>query len=126
MLTSPQVRALNLAAPNIEKVAAFYARLLPDTSLSEGEFAGIRYQALIGQGGEVAVCVFQQTEGVPLAPSFPTLMVESVSSYLSEVIDLDGRVLLPESPCPCTGAPFAICEDGFGNQFMVKQPRQAP
>jgi hypothetical protein len=54
--------------------------------------------AISGQGGEVAVCVFQQTEGVPLAPSFLTLMVESVSSYLSEVIDLDGRVLLPESP----------------------------
>ena len=119
----PSVQALNLTVPDLGKAAAFYAGIFPDATPSSGVFAGIPYNALLGSNGEVAVCLFEAGESNPLAASFPTIMVESVPSYLSKVAALDGKVLVPVNPCPCTGAPFAICEDGAGNQFMVKQPR---
>jgi predicted enzyme related to lactoylglutathione lyase len=123
MPSSPGVRALNLTVPDIEGASGFYREIFPEASVSDGVFAGINYRALTGQDGEVAVCFFQAGPGTPLAASFPTIMVDSVDFALSKVTASGGKVLVPVNPCPCTAAPFAICEDGLGNQFMVKQPR---
>jgi predicted enzyme related to lactoylglutathione lyase len=123
MPSSPEVRALNLTVPDIEDVSNFYRGMFPEATVSDGAFFGIGYRALLGQDGEVAVCFFQGGPDTPLAASFPTIMVDSVDSYLSKVPALNGKVLVPPNPCPCTGAPFAICDDGAGNQFMIKQPR---
>ena len=61
--------------------------------------------------------------GNPLAAVFPTLKVDSVAAYEEKIKGLGGSVLIPSNICPCTGAPFAVCVDVSGNQFMIKQPR---
>jgi predicted enzyme related to lactoylglutathione lyase len=124
MSSPPAVRALNVTVADVDAGLSFYAALFPGCAVSEGTFAGIRYGALTGADGEVAVCIFERGDNVPLAASFPTVMVDSVASSLKTIQRLDGRVLVEVNPCPCTGAPFAICEDATGNQLMIKQPRQ--
>jgi predicted enzyme related to lactoylglutathione lyase len=116
------VQATNLTVENVDQVTQFYRQIFPEASVSEGVFAGIGYKALIGEDGEVEVCLFQAGDGNPLAPSFPTIMVENVPAYLANMDAMKGKVLVPENPCPCTGMPFAICADAAGNQFMIKQP----
>lgn len=123
MSVLPVVNALNLTVSDIEVTSAFYSTLFPEAEIRDGAFAGINYRALVGDDGEVEVCFFEKGAGTPLADSFPTIMVGSVESYLSRIEAANGKVLIPVNPCPCTGAPFAICEDESGNQLMVKQPR---
>ena len=49
----------------------------------------------------------------------------SLESLIEKVKELGGGVVIPASHCPCTNAPFAVCVDVNGNQFMIKQPRGA-
>ncbi len=112
----------SVTVPNIEKTSQFYQQIYPHDEVKRGVFAGINYIALL-RAGETGVCIFEQGEGNPLAGSFPTFRVESVADYASEVQATGGSILLPANQCPCTTAPFAICVDLDGNQFMIKEAR---
>ena len=112
----------SVTVPNIEKTSQFYRQIYPYDEVKSGVFAGINYIALL-RAGEVGVCVFEQGEGNPLAESFPTFRVESVAAYADEVQATGGSILLPTNQCPCTAAPFAICADQDGHQFMIKEAR---
>ena len=112
----------SVTVPNIEKTSQFYQQVYPHNEIKRGVFAGINYIALM-RTDEVGVCIFEQGEGNPLADSFPTFRVESVAAYTHAIQDMGGSVLLPTNQCPCTAAPFAICVDEDGNQFMVKEAR---
>jgi predicted enzyme related to lactoylglutathione lyase len=112
----------SVTVPEIEKTSQFYQQIYPYDEVKRGIFAGIHYIALL-RAGEVGVCIFEQGEGNPLADSFPTFRVESVASYANEVQATGGSILLPTNQCPCTNAPFAICVDPDGHQFMIKEAR---
>jgi predicted enzyme related to lactoylglutathione lyase len=120
-----QVRELfgtSVTAPDIQKASQFYQQVYPCDEVKQGVFAGINYIALL-RAGEVGVCIFEQGEGNPLADSFPTYRVDSVAMYANEVQARGGSILLPENLCPCTEAPFAICIDPDGHQFMIKEAK---
>jgi len=122
MTQLPEPFGMSVTVSDMEAAARFYADLYPHDRVSEGVFAGINYRALM-RDGEVVTCIFQKADGNPLADNFPTLKVDSVTTYEEKVKRLGGSVLLPLSRCPCTGAPFAVCVDPSGNQFMIKEPK---
>ena len=121
-MTLPDSFGINFTVEDIEATSPLYEGLYPDAQVSEGVFSGISYRALV-RDGEVEVCLFQKGEGNPLADSFATIKVDSVPDYEKRIEQMGGNVIIPSVPCPCTGAPFAICTDTAGNQFMIKQPR---
>lgn len=87
-------RALGLfgtsgTVPDIQKTSQFCRQVHPYDEVKEGTFAGINYIALL-RGGKVGVCIFEQGEGNPLADSFPTYRVESVTAYADEVVATGG------------------------------------
>lgn len=113
---------MNFTVDDLKSTVAFYGEIYPHDEIVEGVFAGINYVSVM-RDGEVLVCAFQKSEGNPLTDSFPTIKVGSVADYQEKVKALHGEVLIPANSCPCTTAPFAICQDVNGNQFMIKQPR---
>ena len=117
-----EIFGTSVTVPNMEKTSQFYQQSIAHDEVKQGVFAGINYIALL-HAGEVGLCIFEQGEGNPLAESFPTFRVDSVDAYASEVQATGGSVLLPTSQCPCTAAPFAICVDPDGHQFMIKEAR---
>ena len=112
----------SVTVPDIEATSQFYQQIFPYDEVKQGVFAGISYIALL-KSGEVGCCIFERGEANPLADSFPTFHVESVAGYANEIQDTGVRILLPANRCPCTDAPFAICVDPDGNQFMIKEAR---
>lgn len=122
MAQYPDAFGLSVTVEDLEAARLFYAGLYPHDHVSEGVFAGINYISVM-RDGETLVNIFQKGEGNPLAPIFPTLKVDSVSAFEEKIKGLGGSVLIPSSHCPCTQAPFAVCVDTSGNQFMIKQPR---
>ena len=124
MTQYPDAFGMSVTVKDMGAARQFYAELYPHDRVLEGVFAGINYLSIM-RDGETLVNIFQQGEGNPLAAIFPTLKVDSVTAFEAKVKALGGNVLIPASNCPCTDSPFAVCIDASGNQFMIKQPRQA-
>ncbi len=122
MAQYPDAFGMSVTVEDLDAVRSFYTSLYPHDHVSEGVFAGINYISVM-RDGETLVNIFQKGEGNPLAVIFPTLKVDSVSAFEEKIKGLGGSVLIPSSHCPCTQAPFAVCVDVSGNQFMIKQPR---
>lgn len=122
MAQLPDAFGISVSVADMETARRFYTNLYEHDEVTEGVFAGIPYLSIM-RNGETLVNISQQGENNPLASMFPTLKVDSVASYIEKVEALGGSVLLPESTCPCTGAPFAVCIDANGSQFMIKQAR---
>ena len=118
----PDSFGFSVTVGDIESSRRFYADLYPHDHISDGVFAGIPYVAIM-RDGETLVNIFQKTDENPLQAVFPTLKVDSVEAYQERVQQLGGDVVIPASTCPCTDAPFAVCVDVSGNQFMIKQTR---
>jgi hypothetical protein len=68
------------------------------------------------------VTVFQRSSDNPITGTIPVLKVESVPAYATFLQGLQGKVIIPESTCPCTMTSFALCTDTEGNQFIIKEP----
>ncbi len=124
MAQFPEAFGMSVTVDNMEEARRFYADLYPHDRVSDGVFAGINYLSIM-RDGETLVNIFQKGKGNPLANIFPTLKVDSVAAFEEKVKELGGSVLIPANLCPCTNAPFAVCVDVNGNQFMIKQPREA-
>lgn len=124
MAQLPEAFGISVAVEDMNTARRFYANLYEHDEVTEGVFAGIPYLSIM-RNGETLVNIFQQGENNPLASMAPTLKVDSVANYIEKVESLGGSVVLPESTCPCTGAPFAVCIDANGSQFMIKQPRDS-
>ena len=124
MAQFPEAFGMSITVEDMGAARRFYASLYPHDKVSEGMFAGINYLSIM-RDGETLVNIFQKGEGNPLASIFPTLKVDSVTAFEEKIKELGGKVLIPSSLCPCTNAPFAVCIDLNGNQFMIKQPRGA-
>ncbi len=124
MTQFPDAFGMSVTVEDMDAARRFYSDLYPHDSVSDGVFAGINYLSIM-RDGETLVNIFQKGEGNPLANIIPTLKVDSVVGYEEKVKELGGSVLIPASHCPCTDAPFAVCMDVNGNQFMIKQPRGA-
>jgi predicted enzyme related to lactoylglutathione lyase len=122
MAQFPDAFGMSVTVEDMDAARRFYIDLYPHDHVSEGVFAGINYLSIM-RNGETLVNIFQKGEGNPLAGVFPTLKVDSVATYEEKIKGLGGSVLIPSNICPCTGAPFAVCVDVSGNQFMIKQPR---
>jgi predicted enzyme related to lactoylglutathione lyase len=122
MAQFPDAFGMSVTVEDMNAARRFYVALYLHDHVSEGIFAGINYLSIM-RNGETLVNIFQKGEGNPLADVFPTLKVDSVAEYEEKVKGLGGSVLIPSNICPCTGAPFAVCVDVSGNQFMIKQPR---
>ena len=120
----PSAFGMSITVDDLDAASRFYQALYPHDHISEGVFAGISYLGIM-RAGETLVNIFQKSPGNPLADIFPTLKVDSVPAYAEKITALGGSVLIPASLCPCTGAPFAVCVDPNGNQFMIKEPRSA-
>ena len=124
MAQFPEAFGMSVTVEDMEAARRFYADLYPHDRVSDGVFAGINYLSIM-RDGETLVNIFQKGEGNPLANILPTLKVDSVAAFEEKVKELGGSVLIPANLCPCTAAPFAVCVDVSGNQFMIKQPRGA-
>ena len=124
MAQFPEAFGMSVTVEDMDAARRFYANLYPHDKVSDGVFAGINYLSIM-RDGETLVNIFQKGEGNPLASIFPTLKVDSVTAFEEKIKELGGTVLIPASLCPCTNAPFAVCVDVNGNQFMIKQPRGA-
>ena len=122
MTQLPDAFGISVAVEDMDTARRFYANLYEHDEVTEGVWAGIPYLSIM-RDGETLVNISQKGDGNPLANIFPTLKVDSVQGYIEKIEALGGSVLLPESTCPCTGAPFAVCIDANGSQFMIKQPR---
>lgn len=122
MAQLPDAFGMNVCVEDLDTARRFYANLYQHDQITEGTFAGIPYLSIM-RDGETLVNISQKGDGNPLTDIFPTLKVDSVVEYIRKVEALGGDVLIPESECPCTGSPFAVCRDASGNQFMIKQPR---
>jgi predicted enzyme related to lactoylglutathione lyase len=118
----PDAFGLSVCVEDLEPARRFYTDLYPHDRVSEGVFAGISYIGIMREG-ETLVNIFQKGDGNPLAGILPILKVESVAAHSDRIAELGGSILIPASTCPCTGAPFAVCVDPAGNQFMIKEPR---
>jgi predicted enzyme related to lactoylglutathione lyase len=123
MTQFPEAFGLSVTVEDMEAARRFYTALYAHDGVLDGVFAGINYISIMREG-ETLVNIFEQGVGNPLAPSFPTLKVDSVADYTEKVKQLGGSVLIPANLCPCTNTPFAVCVDTSGNQFMLKQPRE--
>ena len=120
----PEAFGMSVTVDDMEAISRFYQALYAHDQITEGVFAGIPYISIMRQG-ETLVNIFQKGPGNPLADSMAILRVDSVAAYARKIGGLGGDVLIPESICPCTGAPFAVCKDASGNQFIIKEPRSA-
>ena len=118
--TQPGPMGLNFTVEDVEAGAAFYKGFYPYDEVRNGAFAGIRYVSLM-RDDEVHVCFFEKGPDNPLHDSFPTIQVESVTEYQEKITAGGGDIIVPTSPCPCTGAPFSVIADSAGNQVMIKQ-----
>lgn len=124
MAQFPKAFGMSVTVEDMDAARRFYSQLYPHDKVSDGVFAGINYLSIV-RDGETLVNIFQKGEGNPLASILPTLKVDSVTAFEEKIKALGGTVLIPASLCPCTNAPFAVCRDVDGNQFMIKQPRGA-
>ena len=124
MAQYPAAFGMSVTVEDMDAARRFYSNLYPHDKVSDGVFAGINYLSIM-RDGETLVNIFQKGEGNRLANILPTLKVDSVTAFEEKVKELGGSILIPASRCPCTNAPFAVCVDANGNQFMIKQPRQA-
>ena len=122
-LTHPEPFGIATAADDLEAAKEFYTRLYP-YPVSEGVFADIRYLSIM-KDGVALVNVFQKSEHNPIRSTIPILKVDSVEDHLRLISSLGGKVIIPESTCPCTKTSFALCADDQGNQFMIKEPIRA-
>jgi predicted enzyme related to lactoylglutathione lyase len=122
MTQFPDAFGMSVTVEDMNAARSFYSNLYPHDHVSDGVFAGINYLSIM-RDGETLVNIFQKGEGNPLADIIPTLKVDSVAAFEEKVKELGGSVVIPASHCPCTDAPFAVCVDVNGNQFMIKQPR---
>ena len=122
MTQYPDAFGMSVTVDDMATARRFYENLYPHDRVSDGVFAGINYLSIM-RDGETLVNIFQKGEGNPLASIIPTLKVDSVAAFEEKVKALGGSVVIPSSHCPCTNAPFAVCVDTNGNQFMIKQPR---
>jgi predicted enzyme related to lactoylglutathione lyase len=122
MTQLPDAFGMSVTVEDMDAARCFYTNLYPHDHVSDGVFAGINYLSIM-RDGETLVNIFQKGEGNPLAAIIPTLKVDSVAAFEAKIQELGGSVLIPGSHCPCTNAPFAVCVDVNGNQFMIKQPR---
>jgi predicted enzyme related to lactoylglutathione lyase len=118
----PEAFGMSVTVDDIAEASSFYENLYSHDQVIQGVFADIKYVSIM-RNGETLVNIFAKGENNPLAPIFPTLKVDSVTSYEQKIQALGGRVLIPASTCPCTDTLFAVCVDPYGNQFMVKEPR---
>lgn len=122
MTQLPEAFGMSVTVEDMDAARRFYTNLYAHDRVLDGVFAGINYLSIM-RDGETLVNIFQKGEGNPLANIIPTLKVDVVVAYQEKVKELGGSVLIPASHCPCTDAPFAVCADVNGNQFMIKQPR---
>lgn len=121
MAQFPDAFGMSVTVDDMTAARRFYENLYPHDRVSDGVFAGINYLSIM-RDGETLVNIFQKGEGNPLADIIPTLKVDSVAAFEEKVKELGGSVVIPSSHCPCTNAPFAVCMDTNGSQFMIKQP----
>ncbi|MBI3427316.1 MAG: hypothetical protein HY011_30685 [Acidobacteria bacterium] len=124
MAQFPEAFGMSVTVADMDTARRFYTELYPHDRVLNGVFAGINYLSLM-RDGETLVNIFEQGAHNPLAAIMPTLKVDSVAAFEAKIKELGGNVVIPGSLCPCTDAPFAVCVDVSGNQFMIKQPRAA-
>lgn len=122
MTVQPDAFGMSVNADDIEATGQFYASFYPHDKIFRSTFAGIPYVSIM-RDGETLVNVFQKGPNNPLSDSLATIKVDSVPAFEEKVKASGGSVLLSSGICPCTDAPFAVCVDLNGNQFMIKQPR---
>jgi len=122
MITQPKAFGMSVNAADIEATGQFYQSFYTHDKVFRSTFAGIPYISLM-RNGETLVNIFQKGPNNPLSDSLATIKVESVAAYEEKIKAVGGSVLLSSGICPCTDAPFAVCVDPSGNQFMIKEPR---
>jgi predicted enzyme related to lactoylglutathione lyase len=123
MAQYPDAFGLSVTVADVAAARWFYEELYAHENVIEGVFAGIPYLSIM-RDGETLVNVFQAGPGNPLAAMIPILKVDSVPAYAEKVAALGGQVIIGASTCPCTDAPFAVCTDVNGSQFMIKEARR--
>lgn len=122
MTVQPEAFGMSVNAADIEATSQFYQSFYPHDKVFRSTFAGIPYVSLM-RDGETLINIFQKGPNNPLADSLATIKVDSVPAFEEKIKASGGSVLLSSGICPCTEAPFAVCVDPNGNQFMIKQPR---
>ena len=45
--------------------------------------------------------------------------------HLRLISTMGGKVIIPESICPCANSKLALCADDEGNQFIIKEPTRS-
>lgn len=122
MFTQPEPFGMSINATDIEATSQFYQSFYPYDQIKRDIFAGIPYISIM-RDGETLVNIFEKGPNNPLADSLATIKVDSVAAFEEKIKARGGSVLLSSGICPCTDAPFAVCVDPSGNQFMIKEPR---
>lgn len=115
----PQPFGIATVAINLAAAKEFYTQMYP-YRIEEGMFGPIKYFSIL-KDGITLVSVFQRSDQNPIQGTIPILRVESVPEYARVIEDIGGKVIIPESVCPCTNASFALCADHEGNQFIIKE-----
>ena len=123
VLTYPEPFGIATVANDLHAAREFYTRLYP-YPVTEGVFADIKYLSIM-KDGVTLVNVFQRSEHNPIRSMIPILKVDSVEEHLRLISTLGGKVVIPESICPCTNSKFALCADDEGNQFIIKEPTRS-
>ena len=116
----PEPFGITTVAKDLNAAKEFYLAMYP-YKVIESVFAGIKYFSIM-KDGITLVNVFQRSPENPIIGSVPILKVDSVSEHIALLQSLGGRVIIPESVCPCTNTSFALCADKEGNQFIFKEP----
>jgi hypothetical protein len=112
-------------AENLESAKEFYKKFYPDfVSMTEGVFGTIKYFSLLGKDGEVLVNVLQKQADNPIRGAIPMLKVNSVAEFGKKLKSMGGKEIIPQMVCPCTHAYFSVMTDAFGNQVMIKEPKE--
>lgn len=122
-VTHPEPFGIATVANDLTAAREFYTTMYP-YAVTEGVFANIKYFSIM-KDGITLVNVFQRSGENPINGTIPILKVESVAEYVGVVRKLGGKVIIPESVCPCTNAKFSLCTDGEGNQFILKEPTRS-
>lgn len=122
MSAQPEAFGMSVNAEDIEATSKFYQSFYPHDQIKRDVFAGINYISIM-RDGETLVNIFEKGPNNPLADSLATIKVDSVATFEEQIKAGGGSVLLSSGTCPCTNAPFSVCVDTSGNQFMIKEPR---
>lgn len=112
----PTIVHFDVPADDIKRAQAFYGSLFGWTFEKYGGPMEYYQIATTAEDGSPGVAGGMGPRGEPGQQIMNYVGVPSVATYLEQVAQLGGTVLMPRTPIPGIGS-LAICQDTEGNRF---------